>query len=55
MPNRGGNYENTTNAGPSAMNLNNDRGNSNNNRGSGLDYLRSRSALLTGGASVHRR
>jgi hypothetical protein len=55
MPNRGGNYESTTNAGPAAMNLNNTRGNSNNNRGAGLDYLRSQSASPTGGASVHRR
>ncbi len=52
---RGGNFENTNNAGPAAMNLNNTRGNSNNNIGAGLDYLRSQSASLTGGASVHRR
>ena len=52
---RGSSFNNTNNAGPAAMNLNNTRGNSNNNIGAGLDYLRSQSASLTGGASVHRR
>ena len=52
---RGSNFNSTSNAGPAAMNLNNERGNSNNNIGAGLDYLRSQSASPTGGASVHRR
>ena len=52
---RGGNFNNTNSAGVRSLNLNNDRGNSNNNIGAGLDYLRSQSATPTGGARAHRR
>lgn len=38
---RGGNFNNTNNAGVGSLNLNNDRGNSNVNIGGGLDYLHS--------------
>ena len=38
---RGGNFNNTNNAGVGSLNLNNERGNSNNNIGGGLDYLHS--------------
>ncbi len=57
MAHRGGNFENTNNAGVGSLNLNNDRGNSNNNIGGGLDYLHSekrRAYWLAGSAQKIR-
>lgn len=39
VPLRGGNWNNTSNAGFGYLNMNNERGNSNNNIGLALDYL----------------